>query len=118
MRRVRAVIPKPATRASTEPASELPERCLAGVNCGAQKMAFGFIHPQYAETRALMIAPDELSAVLKSAVESLGWTDHGSSENEIKARVPMSAFVWDHDVTISILPNSTVRVESKSMYKE
>ena len=81
-------------------------------------MAFGFIHPRYAETRALLIAPDELLAVLKSAVESLGWADQGSSENEIKARVPWSAFVWDHDVTISILPNSTVRVESKSMYKE
>ena len=81
-------------------------------------MAFGLIHPRYAETRALMIAPDELLAVLKSAVESLGWTDQGSSENEIKARVPWSAFVWDHDVTISILPNSTVRAESRSMYRE
>ena len=65
-----------------------------------------------------MIAPDELLAVFKSAVESLGWTDQGSSEKEIKARVPWSAFVWDHDVTIRILPNSTVRAESQSMYKE
>ena len=65
-----------------------------------------------------MIAPDELLGVLKSAVESLAWTDQGSTGNEIKARVPWSGFVWDHDVTISILPNSTVRAESRSMYKE
>jgi hypothetical protein len=81
-------------------------------------MAFGLIHPRYAETRALMIAEDELPGVLKSAAASLGWTDQGSTDSEIKARVPWSAFVWDHDVTISILPNSTVRAESRSMYKE
>lgn len=81
-------------------------------------MAFGLIHPHYTETRALMIAPDELFTALKSAIDSLGWTFEGSTENEIKARVPWSAFVWAHDVTITILPNSTVRAESKSTARE
>jgi hypothetical protein len=97
---------------------ELSEARPTRVNYRTREMAFGFIHPRYAETRALMIAPDELLSALKSAVESLGWTDQGTSENEIKARVPWSAFVWDHDVTISILSNSTVRAESRSTYKE
>jgi len=81
-------------------------------------MAFGFPHPRYVESRAFHLAQDQLPAAVRAAIESLQWTDKGSTENEFQARVPWSAFVWAHDVRINILPNSVLQVESKSTARE
>ncbi|MBI3762579.1 MAG: hypothetical protein HY260_12065 [Chloroflexi bacterium] len=81
-------------------------------------MAFGFLYPRFTESRTFRLEQDELFAVVKSALENLGWRYQVLWGKEFQARVPPTGWSWHHDVKVSILPGGVIQAESKSAYRE
>jgi hypothetical protein len=74
-------------------------------------MAFGF-PPRFIERRTFNLAADELQAVVKSVLQSSGWS-YQVSANEFRAQVPISGWSWGEELSAKILPNGVIQVESK-----
>lgn len=76
-------------------------------------MAFGF-PARFTESRTFWLAPDELSSVIKSAFETLGWLDYEiRQEGEFYRRLHTSPFTWGEELRVKILSGGTIEVESK-----
>ena len=52
-------------------------------------------------------------AIVKSALENLGWSYELLSENEFSAALHNSPFTFGEEFTAQILPDGTIQVESK-----
>lgn len=78
-------------------------------------MAFGF--PAYfIESRVFNQRQDELSAILQSALNNLGWRYKLLSDNEFRANIAISFLSWGETLEIRIFSGGRVQVESKCIY--
>jgi hypothetical protein len=75
-------------------------------------MAFGF-PARFTESRTFHLQMDELSAIVKSALENLGWAPRAVGSNELIASVHNSPFTFGEAFNAKILPSGVIRVESK-----
>jgi len=75
-------------------------------------MAFGF-PPRFSESRTIWLQPDELRTVVKSALESAGWSYQILSDDEFVARIPMTGWSWGEELTARISPDGMIQVVSK-----
>src|SRR5437868_5904161 len=75
-------------------------------------MAFGF-PARFTESRTYKLQPDELSAVVKAALETLGWSYQVLSDKEFLASLPFSGWTWGEDFKVGILPDGVIKAESK-----
>jgi hypothetical protein len=75
-------------------------------------MAFGF-PARFNESRIFHLQMDELVAVVKSALENLGWSYKVLWGNEFIASVHNSPFTFGEEFKARILPNGAIQVESK-----
>ena len=75
-------------------------------------MAFGF-PARFTESRTYHLPQDELAAVVKSALENLGWSYKVLSDKEFLASVPFSGWTWGEDFKVRILPGGVIEAESK-----
>src|ERR1044072_2606893 len=75
-------------------------------------MAFGF-PARSSASRTFYLPEDELVAVVKSALEHLGWSYKILSDNEFLASTPFSGWTWGEDFKVRILPGGVVEAESK-----
>jgi hypothetical protein len=75
-------------------------------------MAFGF-PARFTESRTYQLQQDELAAVVKSALENLGWSYKVPAGGGFLASVPFSGWTWGEDFKVRILPGGVVEAESK-----
>jgi hypothetical protein len=75
-------------------------------------MAFGF-PARFTESRTYYLQQDELVAVVKSALETLGWSYEVLSDKEFLSSLPFSGWTWGEDVKVRILPGRVIEAESK-----
>jgi hypothetical protein len=75
-------------------------------------MAFGF-PARFTESRTYYLQQDELAAVVKSALEGLGWSYKVLSDDEFLASVPFGGWTWGADFKLRLLPGGVVEAESK-----
>ena len=75
-------------------------------------MAFGF-PARFTESRAYQLQQDELAAVVKSALEDLGWSYNALAGGEFLASLPFSGWTWGEDFKVRILPGGVIEAESK-----
>ena len=78
-------------------------------------MSFGF-PPHFADSREFHLQDEELAAIVKTALEDLGWPHKVLSRNEIQARTPF-LFLGSlgERLKIEILPGGIVAVESRNL---
>jgi len=75
-------------------------------------MAFGF-PARTTSSRTYQLQQDELAAVVKSALEDLGWSYNVLAGGEFLASVPFSGWTWGEDFKVRILPGGVIEAESK-----
>src|SRR2546423_615694 len=75
-------------------------------------MAFGF-PARTTSSRTYQLQQDELAAVVKSALEDLGWSYKLLSDKEFLASVPFSGWTWGEDFKVRILPSGVIEADSK-----
>src|SRR2546421_6122208 len=75
-------------------------------------MAFGF-PARTTSSRTYQLPQDELAAVVKSALENLGWSYNVLAGGEFLASVPFSGWTWGEDFEVRILPGGVIEAESK-----
>jgi ABC-type multidrug transport system permease subunit len=75
-------------------------------------MAFGF-PARTTSSRTYQLPQDELAAVVKSALEDLGWTYNVLADGEFLASVPFSGWTWGEHFKVRILPGGVIEAESK-----
>src|SRR5438045_405480 len=75
-------------------------------------MAFGF-PARTTSSRTYQLQQDELAAVVRSALEDLGWSYKVLSDKEFLASLPFSGWTWGEDVKVRILPGGVLEAESK-----
>ena len=75
-------------------------------------MAFGF-PAHFKSSRTYPLPEDELVAVVKSALENLGWSYQLLWGNEFIASVHNSPFTFGEEFKAKILPSGAIQVESK-----
>jgi len=75
-------------------------------------MAIGF-PAHFTESRTYHLQEDELVAVVKSALENLGWSYKVLSDKEFLASLPFSGWTWGENVKIRILPGGVIEADSK-----
>jgi hypothetical protein len=75
-------------------------------------MAFGF-PAHFKRSRTFPLLEDELVAVVKSALENLGWSYKVLSDKEFLASLPFSGWTWGEDIKIRILPDGVIEADSK-----
>ena len=75
-------------------------------------MAFGF-PARATSSRTFHLPEDELVAVVKSALENLGWSYKVLAGGEFLASVPFSGWTWGEDFHVRILPGGVIEAESK-----
>jgi hypothetical protein len=78
-------------------------------------MSFGF-PPHFFESREFHLQHEELVALVKAALEDLGWRYKISSRSEVQARIPfLSLGSLGERLKIQILPDGTVAVTSRDL---
>ena len=80
-------------------------------------MAFGFIGfpAHFTETRTFQLAEEEIFAAVKSAFENLGWVAYTFRDGEgFHKWLHNSPFTWGEEFTVKLLPDGSLRAESKS----
>jgi hypothetical protein len=75
-------------------------------------MAFGF-PPRFSESRTFWVQPDELRTVVKSVLESAGWSYQILSDDEFLAQTPNSGWSWGEEFRARIFPDGKIQVVSK-----
>src|SRR2546423_5991064 len=75
-------------------------------------MAFGF-PARTTSSRTYQLQQDELVAVVKSALENLGWSYEVLSDKEFLASLPFSGWTWGENVKVRILPGGVIEADSK-----
>jgi hypothetical protein len=75
-------------------------------------MAFGF-PARFNESRTYFLPQGELAAVVRSALDELGWSYERLSDEEFRAAVPFGGGTWGEQFKIRILPGGVVKAESK-----
>jgi hypothetical protein len=75
-------------------------------------MAFGF-PARFTESRTFHLRRDELFAVVKSALEDLGWSHKVLWGTEFVASVNNSPFTFREEFKVKILPDGAIQAESK-----
>lgn len=75
-------------------------------------MAIGF-PAHFTESRTFPLPEDELVAVVKSALESLGWSYKVLSDKEFLASLPFSGWTWGEDFKVRILPGGVIEADGK-----
>jgi hypothetical protein len=75
-------------------------------------MAFGF-PAHFKRSHTYPLPEDELVAVVKSALENLGWSYKVLSDKEFLASVHNSPFTFGEELKARILPGGAIQVESK-----
>ena len=78
-------------------------------------MAFGF-PAQFSDTRSLDFAQNELSKVVETAFNNLGWQYQIVTDNEFQAKVSLNALSWGEKLTVRLLANGELQAESKCVY--
>jgi hypothetical protein len=78
-------------------------------------MTFGF-PAQFSDNRSFSHSQVELSAMVKSALDNLGWQYKVLSEDEFRVDVAMSPLSWGEKLKIMILPGGMLQIESKCAY--
>ena len=77
-------------------------------------MAFGF-PARTTSSRTYQLQQDELAAVVKSALEDLGWSYNVLAGGEFLASVPFSGWTWGEDFKVRILPGGVIEADSKCL---
>ena len=80
-------------------------------------MAFGFIGfpAHFTETRTFQLAEDEIFAVVKSALEHLGWLAYTYREGKgFHKWLNNCPLTWGEEFTIKLLPGGEICAESRS----
>jgi hypothetical protein len=75
-------------------------------------MAIGF-PARITSSRTYHLQEDELVAVVRAALENLGWSYKVLSDKEFLASLPFSGWTWGEDFKIRILPGGVIEAESK-----
>lgn len=75
-------------------------------------MAFGF-PARFKRSRTYPLPEDQLVAVVKSALENLGWSYKILSDKEFLASVPFSGWTRGEDFHVRILPGGVIEALSK-----
>lgn len=75
-------------------------------------MAIGF-PAHFKRSRAFPLQEDELVAVVKSALENLGWSYKVLSDKEFLASLPFSGWTWGEDFKVRILTGGVIEADSK-----
>src|SRR5256714_14877661 len=75
-------------------------------------MAFGF-PARTTSSRTYQLQQDELAAVVKSALEDLGWSYKVLADNEFLASLPFSGWTWGEVFKVRVLPGGVIEAESK-----
>jgi hypothetical protein len=75
-------------------------------------MAFGF-PARATSSRTYQLPQDELAAVVKSALENLGWSYNVLADGEFLASVPFGGGTWGEHFRVKILPGGVIEAESK-----
>ena len=78
----------------------------------ANDMAFGF-PARFTATRTFHLPQEELFAVVKSALESLGWSYKVLWGREFSAAVHNSPYTFREEFKVKILPDGAIQAESK-----
>ena len=79
-------------------------------------MSFGF-PPQFSESRTYHLLYEELSSLIRAALDDLGWRYEVVSRREVLARTPFLFLgSWGERVKVEIMFDSVVSIESKSMF--
>lgn len=78
---------------------------------------FGF-PAHFAETRVYHLQDEELAAIVRGALDDLGWRYEVVSRSEVHARTPfMFLGSWGEWLKIEILLDGEVAVESRSIFR-
>jgi hypothetical protein len=75
-------------------------------------MAIGF-PARTISSRTYQLPQDELAAVVKSALENLGWSYNVLADGEFLASVPFGGGTWGEQFKVRILPGGVIEAESK-----
>lgn len=75
-------------------------------------MAFGF-PARFSESRTFQLQQGELSAVVRSALENLGWSYKVQSDDEFLASVPFGGGTWGAEFKVRIQAGGVIKAESK-----
>jgi hypothetical protein len=78
-------------------------------------MAFGF-PARTTSSRTYHLQEDELVAVVKSALDNLGWPYKVLWDKEFQAQVPHGLWSWGEELKTNILPGGVIQAESKCVY--
>jgi hypothetical protein len=81
-------------------------------------MAFGFPYPKYSQRRTFNGSPDELFAVVRSALEDLGWRYRVLWGKDFEAEVPTAHWSWHHVFKVRLFAGGVIEAESHSAYSE
>jgi hypothetical protein len=81
-------------------------------------MAFGFPYPKYSQRRTFNASPDELFAVVRSALQDLGWRYKVLWGKEFEAEVPTAHWSWHHVFKVRFFAGGIIEAESSSAYSE
>lgn len=78
---------------------------------------FGF-PAHFAENRIYHLQDEELAAIVRAALDDLGWRYEVVSRSEVQARTPfMFLGSWGERLKIEILLDGEVAVESRSIFR-
>jgi hypothetical protein len=80
----------------------------------ADVMAFGFPYPKYSQRRTFDGSPDELFAVVRSALEDLGWRYKVLWGKDFEAEVPTAHWSWHHVFKVRFFAGGVIEAESHS----
>jgi hypothetical protein len=75
-------------------------------------MAFGF-PARFSARRTYQFPQDELAAVVKSALEELGWSYQVPTDDEFLASVPFGGGTWGEHFKVRVLPGGVIEAKSK-----